>query len=181
MGNVAGLLARRSPIHFGLLKFSRTLPLKMLPPLLVMTLITPPEKRPYSAEMPPVRMLVSDGVFDVEAVGGAKQVVVDVDAVHHEDIVECRRARNRELAGVRGVAGQARREIGNLVRRAADRQRVDFSLAVGLADRRHRQLRRLRRVAGDRHCFRDRPSAMVCGDVNRAADVQFDVVLFRAS
>src|SRR6266851_4015084 len=47
-----------SSIHFGLLKFSRKLPPNVLPPLFVMTLTTPPEKRPYSAEMPPVRMFV---------------------------------------------------------------------------------------------------------------------------
>jgi hypothetical protein len=48
-----------SSIHLGFAKFSRKLPLKLLPPLFVMMLTTPPVKRPYSAEMPPVRMLVS--------------------------------------------------------------------------------------------------------------------------
>src|SRR3954463_3326502 len=47
-----------SSIHFGLLKFSRKLPPNVLPPLFVITLTTPPEKRPYSAEMPPVSTLV---------------------------------------------------------------------------------------------------------------------------
>src|SRR3954469_3091292 len=47
-----------SSIHFVLFRFSRKLPLNVLPPLLVITLTTPPEKRPYSAEMPPVRMFV---------------------------------------------------------------------------------------------------------------------------
>jgi hypothetical protein len=37
----------------------RQLPEKLLPPLLVMALITPPEKRPYSAEMPLVRTWIS--------------------------------------------------------------------------------------------------------------------------
>src|SRR5262249_44153786 len=48
-----------SAIHDGLLKFSRKLPLNLLPPLLVMTLTTPPENRPYSAEMPPTRIVSS--------------------------------------------------------------------------------------------------------------------------
>lgn len=45
--------------HDGLLSPSRKLPLKLLPPLRVTTLMTPPEKRPYSAEMPLVRTYVS--------------------------------------------------------------------------------------------------------------------------
>ncbi len=48
-----------SLIHFGLLKFSRKLPLNLLPPLLVTMLMTPPEKRPHSAEIPDVMMLNS--------------------------------------------------------------------------------------------------------------------------
>ena len=48
-----------SSIHFGFEKFSRKLPLNVLPPLLVTMLMTPPEKRPHSAEIPFVMMLVS--------------------------------------------------------------------------------------------------------------------------
>ena len=48
-----------SSIHAGFAKPSRTLPLKALPPLRVTTLMTPPEKRPYSAETPCVKTVVS--------------------------------------------------------------------------------------------------------------------------
>ena len=43
-----------SALHAGLVKFERNAPENRLPPLLVMTLTTPPQKRPYSAEMPEV-------------------------------------------------------------------------------------------------------------------------------
>src|SRR5688572_23276949 len=43
----------------GLLKFIRTLPENVLPPRLVTMLITPPENRPYSAEIPDVITCVS--------------------------------------------------------------------------------------------------------------------------
>ena len=94
-----------SSIQLGLLRFSRKLPLNVLPPLLVTMLMTPPEKRPYSAEMragQDVRLL--NRVFDEEVVRGAEQVVVDVDAVDHEHVVERGRAGNVDLADVRRVA-----------------------------------------------------------------------------
>ena len=43
----------------GLVRFPRKLPEKVFPPRLLTALITPPEKRPYSAEMPEVRTCVS--------------------------------------------------------------------------------------------------------------------------
>src|SRR5215213_3269964 len=46
-------------VHDGLEKFVRQLPLKLLPPDLVMAFTTPPVKRPYSAVMPEVRICVS--------------------------------------------------------------------------------------------------------------------------
>jgi hypothetical protein len=48
-----------SLFHSGFDRFRRMLPEKTLPPRLVTMLITPPEKRPYSAEMPDVRTCVS--------------------------------------------------------------------------------------------------------------------------
>src|SRR5436190_13697034 len=45
--------------HAGLLSESRSEPENWLPPHLVMVLTTPPVKRPYSAEMAPVRTVVS--------------------------------------------------------------------------------------------------------------------------
>ena len=48
-----------SLIQAGFDRLRRTLPEKMLPPRLVTILITPPEKRPYSAEIPDVRTCVS--------------------------------------------------------------------------------------------------------------------------
>ena len=50
-----GVVARQS----SLFSDSRNEPLKSLPPDLVSTLTTPPPKRPYSAEMPPVATVVS--------------------------------------------------------------------------------------------------------------------------
>jgi hypothetical protein len=46
-------------VQLGLRKFTRPLPEKTLPPLLVTALTTPPLNRPYSAEMPEVRTCVS--------------------------------------------------------------------------------------------------------------------------
>ncbi len=46
-------------IQSGLPMPVRKLPEKLFPPLLVTTLMTPPEKRPYSAEMPDVSTWVS--------------------------------------------------------------------------------------------------------------------------
>src|ERR1035437_3657819 len=43
----------------GLVRLSRSDPLKVLPPAFVMVLMTPPANRPYSAEMPPVWVVVS--------------------------------------------------------------------------------------------------------------------------
>ncbi len=48
-----------SVLQDGLVRFRRPLPLNVLPPLLVIALITPPENRPYSAEMPEVSVCVS--------------------------------------------------------------------------------------------------------------------------
>ncbi len=45
--------------HLSLFNVSRSDPLNRLPPDFVTTLTTPPPKRPYSAEMPEVAMLVS--------------------------------------------------------------------------------------------------------------------------
>ncbi len=41
------------------MKFARKLPENWFPPFLVTALMTPPLKRPYSAEMPEVRIWVS--------------------------------------------------------------------------------------------------------------------------
>src|SRR5512145_2868278 len=40
------------PVHVGFDQLSRKLPEKVFPPRRLTTLTTPPEKRPYSAEMP---------------------------------------------------------------------------------------------------------------------------------
>ena len=59
-------VAKVSPVRFGtsarqlsLFSVSRKLALNRLPPDLVMTLTTPPPKRPYSAEMPALATVVS--------------------------------------------------------------------------------------------------------------------------
>src|SRR5258705_9782207 len=46
-------------VHRGLVTLSRNEPLKALPPDLVIEFTTPPVKRPYSAEIAPVRVVVS--------------------------------------------------------------------------------------------------------------------------
>src|SRR5215471_21567368 len=46
-------------LQVGFARFTRKLPENRLPPLLVMALTTPPEKRPYSAEIPDVSTCVS--------------------------------------------------------------------------------------------------------------------------
>src|SRR5262245_27005977 len=48
-----------STVHAGSVRFNRRLPENVLPPLLVIALIAPPEKRPYSAEIPEVSTWVS--------------------------------------------------------------------------------------------------------------------------
>ena len=54
-----------SVVHALSEKLLRKLPENVLPPLLVIMLITPPEKRPYSAEIPDVSTLVcSIGILD---------------------------------------------------------------------------------------------------------------------
>ena len=83
------VLERRLVNPRGLLKFMRKLPVKMLPPLLVMALTTPPVNRPYSAEMPDVRTCVSWIASSMKRFCGCANVVVDVDAVDHEHVVEC--------------------------------------------------------------------------------------------
>ena len=47
---------------------------------------------------------LQDGVFDEEIVGGAEQVLVHVDAVHHEDVVEAEGASDDELSGRERIA-----------------------------------------------------------------------------
>ena len=46
-------------LQVGSARLTRKLPVNVFPPLLVMALMTPPEKRPYSAEMPEVSTCVS--------------------------------------------------------------------------------------------------------------------------
>src|SRR5262249_59282643 len=48
-----------SSLHAAFSRFVRNAPEKMLPPLRVTTLTTPPPKRPYSALMPDVRICAS--------------------------------------------------------------------------------------------------------------------------
>ena len=48
-----------SSLHEGFVMSTRTLPASRLPPLLVTAFTTPPLKRPYSAEIAPVRICVS--------------------------------------------------------------------------------------------------------------------------
>ena len=48
-----------SSCQSSLVKLLRNVPENRSPPLLVTTLMTPPEKRPYSAEMPELRTCVS--------------------------------------------------------------------------------------------------------------------------
>ena len=79
-----------------------------------------------------------DGVLDEQVVARAEDVVVDVDAVDQEDVVVGERARDRHLAGVRAVVGQAGRELGDVERRAAGRQLVDQRLVEVGADGRIR-------------------------------------------
>ena len=59
MGGVRDFSSGDSLFHAGLEKLSRTLPEKVLPPRLVIMLMTPPENRPNSAEMPEVSTCVS--------------------------------------------------------------------------------------------------------------------------
>ena len=93
--------------------------------------MTPPEKRPYSAEMPDVSTLrLLDRVLDEDVVRRAEQVVVHVDAVDHEHVVVGEAAGDRHLSAVRRVRGQARRELGDQRRRPAGRQLVDLARRV---------------------------------------------------
>ena len=83
-----------SVVHAGFEKFTRPLPAKTFPPLLVMALTTPPLNRPNSAEMPDVRTCVSSiASLDEQVLRLGKEVVVDVDAVDHEHVVERERVR----------------------------------------------------------------------------------------
>ena len=71
-------------------------------------------------------------VLDEQVVGGAEQVVVHVDAVHHEDVVEAEGASDDQLSRREGIARDARREFGNVNRPSSDRKGVDVALAVRL-------------------------------------------------
>ncbi len=96
----------------------------MSPPRFVTMLTTPPENRPYSAEMPDVEHLrFLDRVLDEQVVVVAEQVVVDVDTVHQEHVVARERAADGDLPGVGTVVGEAGRELGDEERRAAGGQR----------------------------------------------------------
>lgn len=53
-----------------LVSVSRNDPENVLPPRRVTTLMTPPEKRPYSAEMPPVSTCVSSIASSMKSVSG---------------------------------------------------------------------------------------------------------------
>ena len=71
-----------------------------------------------------------DRILDEEVVRRALDVVVDVDAVHHEHVVEAEAAGHRQLARVRGVGRDARRQLADVERPAADGQRVNLGLRV---------------------------------------------------
>ena len=73
-------------IHDGFVKFSRTLPVKALPRLFVMTLITLPLNRPYSPKSRRSGRSSHKSRPRRKSVGCAEQVVVDVDAVQQEDV-----------------------------------------------------------------------------------------------
>ena len=60
--------------------------------------MTPPEKRPYSAEIAGGQDLgLFDRFFDEEVVGARQQVVADVHAVEQEHVVVGDGARDRDL------------------------------------------------------------------------------------
>ena len=92
---------------------SGTRPENRLPPLRVITLTTPPPKRPYSAEIAGRQDLdFLDRLLDEQRVRLAEHVVVDVDAVHQEDVVVGEAAADRHLIVVRRVVGEAGRQLG---------------------------------------------------------------------
>ena len=83
------------------MKFTRKLPVNWFPPRLVTALITPPLKRPYSAEIAGGEDLgLLHRVLDEEVVRAAEEVVVDVHAVEQEHVVVGEAARDVDLAGV---------------------------------------------------------------------------------
>ena len=59
-----------SSVHDGLVRFARKLPENVSPPFFVMALTTPPVKRPYSAEMPDVRICVSSMASSMKRLSG---------------------------------------------------------------------------------------------------------------
>jgi hypothetical protein len=102
-----------------------------------MVLTTPPVKRPYSAEIAPVRIVVSSMA--------SARVLVHHHAVHEHQIVVARPAGDEELAVRKRVAVHARRELrgGELI--ALHRKAVD-----GLKAERSRDLRVVDRGGGVR-------------------------------
>ena len=93
-----------------------------------MALTTPPEKRPYSAEMFEVRICVSWTASSMMSalVGLGEVVVVDVGAVDQEHVVVGEPAVDLELAPVGGLLRDGGGEGGDLVDRAADRKLLDL-------------------------------------------------------
>ena len=91
----------------------------------------------------------ADRVFDVEVVHRSDQVVVHVDAVDQKHVVVREAAGNGQLIRAGRVGREAGHQLGNQVRRAAHRQRVDFArrdVRAGLHGGDRRRRRRLRRA-----------------------------------
>ena len=100
---LAGRASRR--LQVSLLRVVRNEPLNLLPPDFVIALTTPPVKRPYSAEIAAVDVVVSWIASSMKRLFGvAADVVGDDDAVDREEVLERLRARDRHGA-VRARSG----------------------------------------------------------------------------
>ena len=67
-----------------------------------------------------------DRILDEESVRGAEQIVVDVHAVHQEDVVVGERPVDRHLAAVRRIVRQSRLQLRDPPERPTHRQGVDL-------------------------------------------------------
>ena len=101
-------------------------PWNWLPPLLVITLTTPPPKRPYSAEMPEVRTCVSSMASSMNRLFEVPNRLSLVSTPSIRKMLSKAKAPPTAICPTFGrVVGDAGRELGDLERPPADRQGVD--------------------------------------------------------
>ena len=109
-----------------------------------------------------------DRILDEQVVGRGEQVVVDVDAVNQIDVVVGERPVDRDLAGVRRVGRQTRRQLGDPEQVPAHRELLHLVVDDVLADFGRGQ--RGRHHGGHGYVLFDRADLHRDVDLDRAAE-----------